>query len=185
MIWHRLTLVTVVLIGTLGALAIPAQAASVAVSVVELLEDGEAHAGQEVTVVGELIGDYGFRRDGSMWTQLNGDSYAIRPVVDGGPLRGANLGIGIRMPEELGRQLDPPGRYRRVGPVVLVTGIWKFHDPDRQGETYLDVQSIELQAQGRKLVEHPNWPAYAVGFAFFAIAAVIAVVYRRERDSIG
>ncbi len=184
MMWTRITLIAALVIGTFGTLAIPAQATEVAVSVVELLEDGEAHAGQQVTVAGELVGDYGFRRDGSMWTQLNGDSYAIRPIVDGGPLRGANLGIGIRMPEELGRQLDPPGRYRRVGPVVLVTGIWRFHDPGRQGETYLDVQSIKLQAPGRKLEEHPNWPVYAVGLAFFAIAGVIAIVYRRERDSI-
>ncbi len=178
----RAMLVTGMLIGAIVALGSPAQA--VTVSVVELLDDAEAYAGMEVTVVGELVGDYGFRSDGTMWTQLNGDSYSIRPIVDGGPLRGANIGIGIRMPAEIGRQLDPPGRYRRLGPVVLVTGIWRHHDPGRQGETYLDVQSVIVEAPGRKLAEDPNWPVYGAGFALFLIAAVIGFVYRRERDSI-
>jgi len=179
----RIALATVIVAGAFVALTGPAQA--VTVSVVELLEDAEAFAGQEVTVVGELIGDYGFRRDGTMWTQLNGDSYSIRPVVDGGPLRGSNVGIGIRMSSEVGRRLDPPGRYRRLGPVVLVTGIWKYHDPERQGETYLDVRSIVVEAPGRDLSEGPNWAVYGAGFALFAIAGVIGFVYKRERDSIG
>ncbi|VAW08972.1 hypothetical protein MNBD_ACTINO01-1095, partial [hydrothermal vent metagenome] len=76
----RVMLVAGMLVGAFVALAAPAQA--VTVSVVELLEDAEVYAGQEVTVIGELIGDYGFRSDGTMWTQLNGDSYAIRPIVD-------------------------------------------------------------------------------------------------------
>jgi hypothetical protein len=178
----RIALAMVIVAGGFFAIAGPAQA--VAVSVVELLEDAEAFAGQEVTVVGELVGDYGFRRDGSMWTQLNGDSYSIRPIVDGGPLRGSNLGIGIRMPADIGRRLDPPGRYRRLGPVVQVTGIWKYHDPERQGETYLDVRSVVLQGPGRQLSEGPNWTSYGVGFAFFVIAGVIGFAYKRERDSI-
>ncbi len=179
----RAVFAALVLTGVLVALGGPAEA--VVVSFAELLEDGEAYAGQEVTVVGELVGDYGFRRDGTMWTQLNSDSYSIRPIVDGGPLRGANIGIGIRMPAELAAGLDPPGRYRRLGPVVLVTGIWRYHDPDRQGETYLDVTSLTLEAPGRRLSEGPNWPVYAVGLSLFAIAGVIGFVYRRERDAIG
>ncbi len=177
----RLAIVIGMLVGAFVALGGPAQA--VTVSVVDLLDDPELYAGQEVTVIGELVGDYGFRRDGTMWTQLNGDSYAIRPLVDGGPLRGANIGIGVVMPAELGRQLDPPGRYRRLGPVVALTGIWKYHDPGRQGETYLEVQSVVVEAPGRKLSEGPNWPIYGAGFALFSIAAVIGLVYRRERDT--
>jgi len=178
----RVMIVAGMLIGAFVAMAVPAQA--VTVSVVELLEDAEVYAGQEVTVTGELIGDYGFRSDGTMWTQLNGDSYSIRPIVDGGPLRGPNIGIGVRMPAEIGRQLDPPGRYRRLGPVVALTGIWRYHDPGRQGETYLDVVSVVVEAPGKKLSEGPNWPVYGAGFALFAIAGVIGVVYRRERDTL-
>jgi len=160
-----------------------APAHAVTVSGAELLENGEKFSGQEVTVVGELVGDYGFRSDGTMWTQLNSDSYAIRPIVAGGPLRGANIGIGIRMPADLADNLDPPGQYRLVGPIVTVTGIWRYHDAQRQGETFLDVRALAIETPGRDLSEHPNWGIYGAAFAFAAIAGVVAVAYIRERDA--
>jgi hypothetical protein len=88
------------------------------------------------------------------------------------------------MPASLARDLDPPGRYRLVGPVVAVTGVWKYHDPERQGESYLDVSSIAIQAPGRDLSEHPNWAIYGAAFAFITIAGVTTVGYIRERDSL-
>jgi hypothetical protein len=166
-----------------AAVAFCAPADAVTVSAAELLDNGERYSGQEVTVVGELIGDYGFRSDGTMWTQLNSDSYAIRPIVAGGPLRGANIGIGIRMPSDLADDLDPPGQYRLVGPIVTVTGIWRYHDAQRHGETFLDVSALAVDTPGRNLSEHPNWGIYGAAFAFAAIAGVAAVAYVRERDA--
>jgi len=177
----RAVIAVVVMLGAVFACSGPAQA--VTVSTIELLEDGEKFAGQEVTVVGELVGDYGFRSDGSMWTQLNSDSYAIRPIVEGGPLRGSNVGIGIRMPAEFASDLDPAGRYRLVGPVVSVTGIWRYHDAKRQGETFLDVASFTLQAPGRDLAEHPDWVVYGVALVSALIAGVVAFGYIRKRDT--
>jgi len=158
----------------------PVLAGDVAVS--DLVADGESYSGTEVTVIGELVGDHGNRRDGFTWTQLNGDSYTSAPVADGGPLAGSNIGIGIRMPTELVDGLDPPGRYRMVGPIVRVTGVWKYHDPVRQGETYLDVTSMEVVDPGRTLHEPPLWGSYVVGLVFLAIAAVVWWQYVRRRD---
>ncbi|MEN8237823.1 MAG: hypothetical protein ABFR53_01345 [Actinomycetota bacterium] len=180
----RIVFAVVVAVVAGAVFAYPGQALAVTASAVDLLEDGEAFSGQEVTIVGELVGDYGFRSDGSMWTQLNSDSYALRPIVEGGPLRGSNIGVGIRMPAELARDLDPPGRYRLVGPIVSVTGIWRWHDAQRQGESYLDVASITVEARGRDLAEHPDWVVYGAAFAFAAIAGVVGVAYVRERDSL-
>ena len=174
----RAAIAAIVMVGAAVAFAGPAEA----VSVVELLEDGASFSGQEVTIVGELVGDYGVRSDGSMWTQLNSDSYAIRPIVEGGPLRGSNVGIGIRMPAEIARGLDPPGRYRLVGPVVSVTGIWRYHDAQRQGESFLDVTSVIVDAPGRDLSEHPNGIIYGAALAFALIAGVVTVGYVRKRD---
>lgn len=177
----RVIIGVAVMVGAMFASSSPVQA--VTVSVVELLADGESFSGQEVTVVGELVGDYGFRSDGRVWTQLNSDSYAIRPIVEGGPLRGSNIGLGIRMPADVVQDLDPPGRYRLVGPVVSVTGVWRYHDAQRQGESFLDVTSVVVQAPGRDLAEHPNWGVYAGALAFAAIAGVATVGYIRERDT--
>ncbi|MCL1600339.1 MAG: hypothetical protein M3112_02230 [Actinomycetia bacterium] len=164
-------------------LASPVSAAEV--TVLELVADGSRYSDVEVTVTGELIGDYGNRRDGFTWTQLNGDSYTRAPVADGGELVGANVGIGIRVDTELAEGLDPPGRYRTVGPIVVVTGIWKYHDPARQGETYLDVTAIETVVSGRVLHEPPLWWAFAVGLALMAVSGGLWLRYTRRRDAVG
>ena len=157
----------------------PASAAD-EVSVDELVEQAADLAGEEVTVEGELVGDYGFRDDGWMWTQLNGDVYVHEPIREGGSPLGANNGIGIRMPIELAEGLDPPGRYRSRGPVVLATGTWKFHDPERQGESFLEVESLVLIDPGRELNEDADWRVIVSGALLISGAA--ATWFARPRE---
>lgn len=177
---RRFVAVAVVAVAVL--VAAPAIAGEVTVS--DLVEDGASHAGEEVIVVGEFIGDYGNRRNGFTWTQLNGDPYGSAPVADGGELSGANVGIGVRMPSDLAFGLDAPGRYRTVGPIVQVTGVWKYHDPDRQGESYLDIAAVEVVEQGRSLSEPPSWIAFGLGLVLLAISAFVMRSYTRRRDAV-
>jgi hypothetical protein len=174
-------LAVLVVLGLMVLVALPA-VAQVEVSVEDLLADPEAFDGLTITVEGELIGDYGFRPGGSMWTQLNGDSYARAPVVEGGPLTGSNLGIGVRMPSAVGEQLDPPGGYRVRGPIVRATGIWKYHDPDRGGETYLDAATVETTEPGEDLDEGANWWALGGGIALLIISGGVWWQYVAARD---
>jgi hypothetical protein len=163
----------VLLLGLAVAFALGPTVAHAAeeVTVSDLIELSSDLAGKEVTVEGELIGDYGRRRDGSVWTQLNGDSYVNAPIVEGGPASGSNVGVGIRIPAEMAADLDSAGGYRVRGPVVRVTGIWKYHDPDRQGESYLEVRSLEVIESGRNLAEDPDWPVFITGLVLLAAAA--------------
>jgi len=154
----------------------PAAAADRIVPVDELLRAPARYDGATVTVEGELVGDYGYRRTGMMWTQLNDDSYAHEPLVDGGALTGSNAGIGVRMPAAVAAPLSPPGGYRLRGPIVRATGQWKFHDPDRQGETYLDVSSIEIVESGIHLSEGPDMLVMIAGVVL--LLAAFAVVLR-------
>lgn len=165
---RRIALVIVMLslVGTPAALA---QGAPI-VEVTHLLENPTEYVG-EVVVVGELIGDYGFRSDESMWTQLNDDSYVTDPVLDDGELTGANVGVAVRIPAAIAEQLDPPGGYRVRGPVVEATGIWKYHDPDRGGESYIDVVSLIVVEPGRGLTEHPTYFVGAFGLVLITYAA--------------
>jgi hypothetical protein len=142
------------------------------VSVPDLVNNSEELSGAEVAVVGELVGDYGFRDDGRMWSQLNGDAYVSSPIRDGGQPVGGNTGVGIRMPTQLGDGLDQPGGYRNRGPIVRVTGIWKHHDPARQGESYLDVVSLTIVEPGRAVSEEPLWIAIWAGLGLLAGAFV-------------
>jgi len=51
--------------------ALPVQAAADTVSVGKLLSEPTSFDGKQITISGELIGDYGFRSDGTVWAQLN------------------------------------------------------------------------------------------------------------------
>lgn len=144
----------------------------------DLIERATEFAGEEVTVEGELIGDYGLRSDGWMWTQLNGDSYVHAPIPDGGLPSGGNIGIGVRMPEALTADLDPPGRYWRRGPVVRLTGIWKYHDPERQGESYLEVETLSLVESGRPVHEPIDGASIAWGTVLIGLAAALWLIGR-------
>jgi len=162
----------VAVLATAFLLSPEAAAASEEVTVTELVEMAADLAGNEVSVEGELVGDYGFRDDGWMWTQLNGDAYVSQPTNSGGPPVGPNTGVGVRMPTELADGLDPPGRYRHRGPVVRLTGIWRYHDPSRQGESYFEVESLVVVEPGRSLHEKPNWTTIIVGILLVGAAAV-------------
>jgi hypothetical protein len=150
------------------------------VSVSGLIEMAAELSGQEVTVEGELVGDYGFRDDGWMWTQLNDDLYVRHPIREGGLPLGANIGIGVRMPARLAKDLDPPGGYRHRGPLVSVTGTWKYHDPERQGESYLEVESLVVIEPGRKLGEEPAWSVILAGTLLVGVSALIWFVRLRD-----
>jgi hypothetical protein len=164
----------------LAVLALPAGArAGTDVAVADLLADGQEFAGQRISVVGELVGDYGFRNDGSAWSQLNGDAYATAPLLEGGNRAGSNAGIGVRAPADLLAGLDPPGGYHQRGPLVRVTGIWRYHDPDRGGETYLDATGLEIVEPGRALEETAN-PVVAIAGALLVLAA-LGLAYRSRR----
>jgi hypothetical protein len=136
----------------------------------ELLTNSAAYDGTRVVVEGELVGDYGFRDNGFMWTQLNDDSYARQALVDGGPRTGGNIGIGIRMPTALADGLDPVGGYRLEGPLVLAEGTWRHHDPERGGESYLDVAVLTIVEPGRRIQEGPDWGIFIVGSLLSALA---------------
>ncbi|HSG78614.1 MAG TPA: hypothetical protein VLD62_03465 [Acidimicrobiia bacterium] len=137
--------------------AAPAGAQEDVVAVADLLADPASFAApavSSITVVGELVGDYG-GRDGHVWTQINDDAYAAAPLLAGGSLAGGNVGIGVRIPDGLFSiaRSDTPGGYRHRGPIVRITGAWRHHDPDRGGESYLDAETMELVAHEQPLDE--------------------------------
>jgi hypothetical protein len=146
----------------------PANAAGTEVEIADLIADESAFSGQEIAVSGELVGDYGRRRDGTVWTQLNGDPYAVAPLLEGGDLSGSNAGIGVRLPASETESLDRPGGYRRRGPLVRLTGVWRYHDVDRGGESFLDVTELLVIEPGRTLTDDVPWWAAVAGLVLTA-----------------
>lgn len=161
------------------AVASPAQA-SEEVTVSQLVAESLELTGVVVIVEGELVGDYGFRDDGSMWTQLNGDTYALVPLLQSKRPAGGNIGVGIRVPAELAEGLDPPGGYRSRGPLVRVTGMWVHHSDDRQGESFLRVESLEIIEPGLPLHESANVWTVAIGLVLVLAAAGVWLTRPQE-----
>lgn len=172
---------TVLVLGAL-ALALPAEAAE-EVTVSELIALSPEMSGRQVSVEGELVGDYGYRDDGTMWTQLNGGVYVNEPIREGGEPAGGNLGVGVRIPSDQTIGLDHPGGYHYRGPVVRLTGIWRHHDPARQGESFLEVELLEVVAPGRRLDEAVVWWTVIAGSGLLAVAGAIWLLRPKGDDA--
>jgi hypothetical protein len=160
-------------------MVIPSTAGAVETTVSDVLADPTAFT--VVTVTGELVGDYG-RRSGFVWTQLNDDVYVEAPLLDDGALAGPNIGIGVRIPDSLFELAasQTPGGYRHRGPVVRLTGVWRYHDDDRGGESYLDVEGLELVRPEQPLSEAIHPIPLIVGCVLAAAGAGIWLVDRRR-----
>ncbi|MFH1330849.1 MAG: hypothetical protein ABIJ48_09405, partial [Actinomycetota bacterium] len=152
------------------------------VTVADLLADPDAYTTMPVVVRGELVGDFGVRSDGTVWTQLNGDPYAEAPLLAGGSLAGPNRGIGVRIPEEVWPGFDRPGGYRVRGPLVELTGMWRYHDPERGGESYFDVTGLRLVQEPIALEEGVYWLPLGLGLGLLGAAAAAHLALRRRRD---
>jgi hypothetical protein len=160
--------------------ALPALGQDV-VPIDELTYAGASYDTLEVTVEGELVGDFGDRRDGTVWTQLNDDSYADNPLRESGTHDEGNTGIGVRIAGDLNVELEHPGGYRWRGPIVRASGIWHFHDSDRGGESYLEVTAIEILEPARTLADDPSPFAWVVGGVL--VLAAFALYLRSNRAS--
>lgn len=168
----------------LGVFLGAAPAGATEIGVTELLADPAAFDGTQITLTGELIGDFQ-RRGDAVWTQLNDDPYVTAPLHDGGSLAGTNVGVGVRFPAGPfdAAELVAPGGYRVRGPVVRATGTWMFHDEERGGESYLSVESFEVVERERPIHEGGNWPVLLIGMAL-VMAGLVPVVARRRRPAI-
>jgi hypothetical protein len=172
-----------VVLAVLAPVVMGAAPGPVEVTVADLLGDPGAYAVPQVALVvveGELVGDFGRRDDGTVWTQLNGDAYAGAPLLGGGSLAGYNQGIGVRIPAAVWPGLDRPGGYRVRGPVVALTGVWRFHDPARGGESYLDVTALELLQAPLALEEGVRWVPLALGAGLLGAGLALGLATRRR-----
>jgi len=165
----------------IGLVLSPRPAAAAEVTVADLLADPGAYAASEITLTGELVGDFQ-RRGEAVWTQLNDDAYVTAPLHAGGSLSGTNLGVAVVLPTGMfdAAGFGQPGGYRVRGPVVRVTGIWRFHDEARAGESFLSATSLEIVAREQAISEGGNWTVLLIGVALVAVGLLLPLLRRRR-----
>jgi hypothetical protein len=143
-----------------------------AVPVSELDADPASWDGADVSVTGEIIGDYSIRDD-VVWFQLNDDPYASTPLGESQTLQGGNVGIGVRiLRSDWSSAWGPPGRYGQRGPIVEVTGIFRHNSPGDQGETFIDGSEIRLVEAARPIENQPASVGRAVVGGLLAAAGL-------------
>ncbi len=158
-------------------LALPAAATEV--SIAELDAESAAWNGLEVTVEGEIIGDYSDRGD-HLWVQVNDDDYVRDPLIETGRLSGGNVGMGVRLPTQIfSADWGPPGGYQVRGPVVRLTGTFRYADPDTGGDTFIDATSVVLVEPSRPF--EPPAPEMGLLAASVVMIALGAGLWGRAR----
>ena len=173
---------TIVAVVFAGFVMISPSAAATEVGVADLMTAPEVFDGEEITLTGELVGDFQ-RRGEAVWVQLNDDPYVTAPLHDGGAPAGGNLGVAVRFPTRVfeAAGFTAPGGYRVRGPVVRVTGEWRFHDPERGGETYLAAAFFEVIERERPITQGGDWPVFLIGLALVIAGLVPRLAKRRAR----
>jgi hypothetical protein len=152
------------------------------VTVEQLISDSSSYAeADEISVRGELVGDFQ-ERSQATWVQLNGDDYVDAPLAAGGEHAGPNLGVAVRIPNEVFRSsgVSTPGGYRVRGPIVRIHGRWMDHDPARGGESYLDAHSVVLLEGEQTLSDSVRWWAVLIGLSL-AAGGIVPLLWRRTR----
>jgi hypothetical protein len=158
-------------------LAAPASASQV--SVTDLDGDPLSWNERQVTIRGEIVGDYSPRND-EVWVQVNDDAYVDAPSVETGELAGGNVGIGVRIPGGIfDESWGAPGGYKVRGPIVEVTGIFRYADPATGGATFVDASSVTLIDPAREMETPP--PQMGLLVAAIAMMAVGFGMWARSR----
>lgn len=138
--------------------------------------------GKRVMYAGEVVGDV-LRRDGGAWLLVNDDSYALElgPLPTHADLSGANTGLAVWLPTELG--IDPtPGGPSFRGDVLLIQGTIARTDPEDGGGLTLRAESAEILAEAQRASRSLH-SRQAIAAAILVVLATGGVIYeRRTRD---
>lgn len=142
----------------------------------------DAWDGQDVTFVGEAIGEL-LHRDGGVWVQVNDDDYALRtgPLVGHRERSGSNSGLSVWLPDGLHEQVDGVGRPDTRGTVMELRGELLRADPDDGGGTTLRVEELEVVAPAVTVEEPLHVLQIAVAGVLAALAGAALWWARRVR----
>lgn len=144
-----------------------------------LLADPGIYDQHVVTIVGEIVGDYGERGD-VIWVQVNDDPYVDRPLAQWGRLAGGNNGISVRLEDVSLEDFGPPGGHGVRGPVVQVTGVFHHIDPERGGLIFIEAADVVLvDASVAIPADEMNVASLVIG-AILTTAGLLTMAHRRD-----
>lgn len=122
-----------------------------------LIEEAGALDGQEIVLMGEVIGDI-----------LGAGDHVWLNVSDG------RTAVGAWTPRVLALEVRVPGRYAQRGDTVRVTGVFHRACPEHGGDLDVHASRVELLRRGYPTLHPvPRWkPAAAAVLLAFALCAM-------------
>lgn len=167
-----------IVVGTTLIPGLPA-GASTPVDVSELLAEADVYDLMQVTVVGEIVGDYGDRGE-IVWVQLNDDAYTHQPPGSARQLAGTNIGISVRLSGVSVEDFGSPGGHSLRGPIVEVTGVFRNLHPELGGLTFIDATDVVLVERSVATPEAgPDLTASIIG-TILTVGGLLALAQRRD-----
>jgi hypothetical protein len=144
----------------------------------ELIDNMGKYDGQEVTIVGEAIGDLMQRGDFG-WITVNDDPYSVKSIEEGGSHQGvSNVGIGVWAPmSEIG-DIHILGGYKNKGDLVRVTGIFNRVCNEHGGDTDIHAKSVVVIERGHAF-SHPF--KYWLLVLVLILGGIIAILWNIRR----
>ncbi len=141
----RIVSIMTLTLAALAALAMmlarPAVAASLTVTVTELISNPKAYDGQTIVLEGECIGSI-MRRGPFSWLSVNDGSSSV----------------GVAAPGEMATSIKSLGNWKQSGDRVRVTGVVLVASDAHGGETLVEAAQLDVISRGAPR-EHPVAPA--------------------------
>jgi len=120
--------------------------------------------GTRVTVEGEAIGEDLRADEDHRWVNLLGESVAV----------------GVYMRDVDAALIDNFGSYKHGGDIVRVTGIVNIACDQHGGDFDVHAEIVQVVSEGQPIARQPQMWKLVLASVFFAIFAVLAVVYSRR-----
>ena len=119
-------------------LAMPAAAIAAPLTAAEILDQRARLDGQQVTLMGEVIGDVLHADEGDVWLSVLSDGIAL----------------GVYIPAEMASAVNVLGDYQHKGDTVLVMGEFRRACIQHGGDMDIHATAIEVISPGF-VIEHP------------------------------
>ena len=143
-------------------------AASDTVKINDLIESITSYDGQQVTVVGEAIGEE-LQRGGYSWVNINNGSNAI----------------GIWLSSGDADKISFFGNYKHIGDTVRITGTFSRDCKEHGGDVDIHCSNIEIISKGYAVKEeigHEKVIAAAVLFSAAIFVTIICLKVKKPKQ---
>lgn len=147
----------------------PSPASGEALSAAELVAEARERDGERIRIAGEAIGDVMSAEPGRVWVN----------VLSGG------TAMGLWMSAAEAEAVVRLGDYDESGTILEAVGIFNFACDQHHGDPDVHVESVRVVGVGGTREQLVHWWKLGLGGGLASMAAIFALLYRRDVMRVG